>query len=546
MLNYSYMLGEIEVMITTGSDEERKNALNILSLFTEQRSLNILLEYLKNHIGDKNEMISSVLAVLLERDIGGNITANQIFKGIISSDNNAAIRSLAVLGIGQCGFDSDIDYLNELFHKMGNDEAKDVIVRAIAGIIIRSASYNKRQLIRYLQEYLKDPGIKVRIYSCLLLIHLGSREALRSIREMLVIKNRAVQRDILMILGDLKSIEFSFFLISLLKEEYGISKDIIPVLNKLPVEDMKEIDGFVVNIFRKFEAPTLDGLQTPQGEAGEIPINGIKKETLTIACVRVSEPGTRSSGPDVEYLIDLNLRIKSMIASSLLEHGGVISKMSYDNSVVYFYKAKSAAQAMIQISRNVNTFNSSRTVGKRINVNILMITDMVDVINDEILEFPLSLSMEFRNLPVENKIIIDGATREILKDAYSTREIPQFVISTSGHSAGLFELLAPVNFLFLSDQIIKSIKEDFEKWELTQKQVEDQLKSVRLERRSPSSMVIARKLDTLGVALLMQLNEIDRYVQKRSTDRELIKNVRKMLTNIHNYYMVEISRTIVD
>jgi HEAT repeat protein len=546
MLNYSYMLGEIEIMITTGNDEERKNALNILSLFTEQRSLNILLEYLKNHIGTESDMVWSVITILLERDIGGNITANQIFKGIISSGTNAAIRSLAVLGIGQCGFDSDIDYLNALFHKMGNDEAKDVIVRAIAGIIIRSASYNKRQLIRYLQDYLKDPGIKVRIYSCLLLIHLGSREALRSIREMLVIKNKVIQRDILMILGELKSIEFSFFLISLLKEEYGISKDIIPVISKLPVEDKKEIDGFVVNIFRKFEAPTLDGLQTPQGEMGEIPISGIKKETLTIANIRISEPGTRSSGPDVEYLIDLNLRIKSMIASTLMEHGGVISKMSYDNSVVYFDKALSAAQAMVQIAHNVNTFNSSRTVEKRINVNIFMISDTVDVINDEILEFPLNLSMEFRNLPLENKIIIDGATREILKDSYSMREIPRFVISTSGHSAGLYELLSPINFLSLSDRIIKSIKEDFEKRELLQKQIEDQLKTVRLERRSPSSMVITRKLDTLGVALLMQLNEIDRYVQKRSTDRELIKNVRKMLTNIHNYYMVEISRTIVD
>jgi len=53
-------------------------------------------------------------------------------------------------------------------------------------------------------------------------------------------------------------------------------------------------------------------------------------------------------------------------------------------------------------------------------------------------------------------------------------------------------------------------------------------------------------MDTLGAALLVQLNEIDRYVQKRSTDRELIKNVRKMLTNIHNFYKVEISRIIID
>ncbi len=545
MLNYSYMLGELEVAITSGSFGERKSALSILSLFTEQRSLNILLEYLKNHLGEESEIVSSVIRVLLERDVSGNITAAQIFKGIISSGKNPEIRSLAILGVGQCGFDSDIDYLNDLFHKMGPDESKDVIVRAIAGIMTRSTSYNKRQLMRYLQDYLKDAGIKVRIYSCLLLIHLGNRDALRSIREMLVIKNKAVQRDILMILGDLKSIEFSFFLISLLKEEYGISKDIIPVINKLPVEDMKEIDGFIVNIFRKFEAPALEGLGTQQGETGEIPISGIKNENLTIINIRISEP-TSPGVLDLDYLIELNLRIKSLIASSLMEHGGVISKMSHDNSVVYFPDAKSAAQALIQISRNVDFFNSMRTVEKRIDVYLQMITETANVISDEILEFPLRLSMDFRNLPVKNKIIIDGATKEILKNAYGAREIPQFVISTGSGTGDLFELLSPINFLSLSDQIIKSLREDFEKRELIQKQMEEQLKTVRLESRSSSSMVIARKLDTLAGELLSQLNEIDRYVQKRSTDRELIKNVRKMLTNVHNFYMVEVSRIIVD
>jgi hypothetical protein len=35
-------------------------------------------------------------------------------------------------------------------------------------------------------------------------------------------------------------------------------------------------------------------------------------------------------------------------------------------------------------------------------------------------------------------------------------------------------------------------------------------------------------------------------VQKRSTDRELIRNVTKLLANVYNLYKVEISRIIIE
>jgi predicted XRE-type DNA-binding protein len=187
-----------------------------------------------------------------------------------------------------------------------------------------------------------------------------------------------------------------------------------------------------------------------------------------------------------------------------------------------------------------------RIVENRIDVYIQMVTEAVNIINEEIIEFPFNLAMEFQHFPVKNKIVIDAATKEMIEGSFSTREIPQFVISISGYAVSLFELLAPVNFLSISERIVTSINDEIEKQELLQKQIESQLKTIRLERRSSSSVVIARKMDTLGAALLIQLNEIDRYVQKRSTDRELIKNVRKMLTNVHNFYKVEISRIIID
>jgi hypothetical protein len=545
-LNYSYMLGEIEVMITTGGEEDQKNALGLLSLFTEQRSLNIILELLKNRYAEQSEIVEIAINIILERDIGGNITADQIFKGIIANNKSTYIRSLAVLGIGQCRFDSDIDYLNELFYKMGPEDSKDGIVRAIASIVTHSTSYNKRQLMRYLQEYLKDPGIKVRIYSCLLLAHLGNKEALRSIRDMLVIKNKGIQRDILTILGDLKSIEFSFFLLSLLKEEYGISKDIIPVIAKLPLEEMKEIDGFVVNIFRKFEAPVLEGVQAQPAEAGIISIDGLKKDRMTILNILISEQSLRSGAQIIPDLINLNLRIKSLIASAIQEQGGTVTRMSNINIVAYFPSPRQAAIAALEIERNIAGFNVLRTAEKNIDIYMQLFTDIVKIMNDEIIEFPLHLDEEFTRLPVKNKIVVDRATMELIADTFSVRGIPQLVLSMNGFIESYFELLNPINFMQISEQIIKSIRDEGDKREQTQQQIEVEMRKLKRGSRATSSAAIARGLDDLAQQLQTQLDEIDRYVQKRSTDRELIKNVRKMLNNINNLYKVEISRLIID
>lgn len=545
-LNYSYMLGEIEVMITAGTPEDQKNALGLLSLFTEQRSLNIILELMKNRVAEDSEIVESAITMLLDRDIAGNITANQIFKSIIAHNPSALIRSTAVLGVGQCRFDGDIDYLNDLFYKMGQDNSKDVVVRAIAMIVTDSQSFNKRQLMRYLQEYLKDPGIKVRIFSCLLLAQLGNKEALKSIRDMLVIKNKGIQRDILAILGDLKSIEFSFFLLSLLKEEYGISKDIVPVIARLSLEEMKEIDGFVVNIFRKYEAPVIEGMQVPSPqEPGLISVEGLKREQVTILNMVLAEKSNASMAGVIPDLITLNLRIKAFITSAISDGGGTITKLSNNNIVAYFSSATAAADSAIKIQRNIMAFNSMRVIDRNIDMYLQLVTDTVSIINDEIIDFPRML-MAFTSLPVKNKTVIDHATMELISDAFSVREIPRMVLAISGIHVNNYELMNPINFTQISEQIIKRIKEEEEKRNQMQQQIQAELKRLKQGSRAPSSAAIARGLDNLAAQLQNELDEIDRYVQKRSTDRELIKNVRKMLTNVHNLYKVEISRLIID
>ncbi|MBN1532483.1 MAG: hypothetical protein JXA20_07460, partial [Spirochaetes bacterium] len=288
-LNYSYMLGEIEVMLSTGDAAESMRAIRLLSLFTEQRSLNIVFEILQARKGEESELVRETLGILLNRDIRSNGTASQLMKSIIEQNGDKIIRSLAVLCLGRCCFESDIEFLHTLFFNKERSEPKDEIVRAIGEIATSSQNANRRQLVKDLQDYLRDPGIRVRIYSCFLLAFVGFKDASRSIRDMLIIKNRDIQRDMLSLLEKLKSLEFAFFLISLLTEEYGITDDIVNVLRTLPDVDIKEIDAFILNMFQKYERPEIEGV-AQQADQRDIQVQGIRDGEMTILRAEITPP----------------------------------------------------------------------------------------------------------------------------------------------------------------------------------------------------------------------------------------------------------------
>jgi hypothetical protein len=258
------MLSEVEIMLTAGSPEEQELAVQLLPLFTEKRLINILVEFLKHNVASESGITAGICSILAGQDIKSNINAVAVFKEIIEQNPDFTIKQTAITGVGHCAFTEDIEYLNELFHKFQDQKLKESIVKAIASVMAYRGDYNKQSLGKMVQEYLKDPGIKVRIFSCMILIRLGNKDAFRSIREMLIIKNKGIQREILSILRDIRTPDFYFFLVSLLREEFGISMDIINVLEKLPQEDLKELETFIINMFRKFEIPQVAGIQTKE------------------------------------------------------------------------------------------------------------------------------------------------------------------------------------------------------------------------------------------------------------------------------------------
>lgn len=544
VLNYSYMLGEIEVLLTTGDDNEKLKSLRLISLFTEQRSLNVLLEFIHNNFSSESEIIELAINILIERDIIGNATANQVLKKIISVTKNQNILKLGILGVGKCGLESDIEYLHELFYTIADNDTKGHVVRAIGTITTITQDFDRRKVMKHLMEYLKEPGIRIRVYSCLLLVKLGNKEALKSIRDMLIIKNKSIQREILTILGDLRSVEFSFFLISLLKEEYGITDDIIAVLEMLPDEDLKEIDSFIVNIFRKYEAPDL-GDNELNIEQEIIEVDNLNKRKVTLLNIDITYEEDIDK-IDISELISQNLKIESLMVQDILDNRGTISKMSSRSIVATFVEPESAINASLAITTNINTFTKSRIINKSIITKMQIITDEIGLLNDEIIHLPCFLMDASSSEVLNNRIILDKNTFNIVKEAFAVNPVSELLFKGYFYEYEHFEVINPVNFHEIANtKIEEKIKEAEEKQELDS-QIEQELKKLRLKTTTSSSISIAGDLEDIGLKLGKQLKEIERYVQKRSTDRELIQNVKKMLSNAHNLYKVEISRLRIE
>ena len=543
MLNYSYMLGEIEVQLNTGSPEDQLRALQLISLFTEQRSLNILFEFLQGRIGEDSPIVKTALSILIERDILNNVSANAIFRKMIEESSNPEICSLAILGIGRCGQENDVAYLNDLFYRIESDQPNEFIVRAVGEIMTGGDTYNRRELIRNLQEYLKDPGIRVRIYACLLLVKLGNKDSLKSIRDMLIIKNKGIQRDILTIIGDLKTIEFSFFLVSLLKEEYGMIRDIIHVLRMLPPEELKEIDAFIVNIFRKFESPDMGELIEETHEI--IKIQHLIERDLTVVYIEFPENNSNGSG-NLSELINFNIRTKELISGEITAKDGVVSELTNSRITAFFRSSEKAVDSSMKIIKNIKAYNRQGDPDKNINVSLRVITGPVRIIQDELIFFSEYRFEKLLEVPLFNTVIVDNQTAEAVKDLYALRPVSGLVYTDPFINRRFSEVVTPMNFQLTAEKIISHAAEEEQKKKLLREQLESEMKKIRKGARTPSSIAIAKELDELGMKIQKELNDIERYVQRRTTDRELIKNVRQMLINIDSLYKVEVSKIMIE
>ncbi len=538
-LNYSYMLGEIELLISTPDPADTKRALDLISIFTDQRSINILLEFINANSSLQGEALERAIQIVGGRDIKNNSNALRIILKVLENNRDTRIVSEAITALGKCGLETEIETINDFFHSSSDSQMKENCVKAIGEILTRIADFNKRTVIRYLKDYLKDSSIRVRIYSCLYLIKLGDSEALKMIRDMLVIKNRSVQRDILIILEGLQSLEYSFFLISLLKQEYGLSKDITSAIAKVPSDDLIEINSFIVNLFKKFEQPDTEDVQARDAFEETF----LKKETFLMII------DTNFSSKQYLYpseKIDDSLNLKATIYGIVNKNGGSISAYTESKILTYYDDPLRAVVSSIEILEHFETRKAYRLSCRDAEITFQLISDTAFFAGDEIVDYNHHRLANTMSLPLDKKTIIQPDTSASIIGVYSLKPISELLFLPYSPPLPRYEVLNTTNLLYEAEAMVNSFIKDKEQKEKYEENIEHELKRLKRRILPSSSISVSRDLENIGIRIAEQLEEIEKYVQRRSTDRELIKNVRKMTLNVYNTYKVEISRLIID
>ncbi len=547
MLNYSYMLGELEILLASGDPGDQRRAIRLLSLFSDQRALNILLDFLRERTSADSEDIEMTLNIFLRGDVAGNVAANTVFKQVVENNKTGEIARLAVLCIGKGGIEADIEYLNERFRDSESNELKEAVVQAIGYIVFNNNAVNRRQVIKYLLEYLKDPAIKVRIYSCALLINLGNKEAMKSLRDMMVIKNRQIQREILAAIGVQRSGEFAYFLISLLKEEYGISHDILRAIALLPPEELQEIDHFIVNIFKKYEGAALDATERKETaqrrHTGSLSRESFSRKTF----VNIEMPAYRRLAGHLN-LVDImigNRLAERLVISVVTGLKGFVSQMVEGRVVAVFDNDSAAAEAGLRIRENIRRFNELRLPAQRLLLHIQVMTGGLKIMNGEVMDLPEHAMRHVRSLSAVGRVIVDEKTSGLIAQLYHCAPFTDAVPGGGAFTVRFFELMSPVNFTQLAEAMVTElIKSDQERL-MAQMQIEVELRKRKHEQREGSSVEYAQAMDDVGRGLREDLSEILKYIQKRSTDRELITTVERMVSNVNKRFMAETTRIIM-
>ena len=534
-MNYSFILSEIEIMLATGDPQEQELSVRLLPLLTDRRVIGIISDFLKQNLLSDSTLIEKSIFVLIHQEIKMNINVASLLKDIISSNPSVKIKEIAIKGLGICAFGDDLDYLIDLYHETSNPEIRYAAIKAITSIVASASNYNKLNLSKFLNECLKDPNIKIRVMACMLLVRSGNREIFRTIREMLIIKNKGIQREILSIVRDLEVSDFNFFLLSLLREEFGISSDLINILSLIPPDEIKEIEGFIVNMFRKFEYPQSQGNQVAN-------VFFTDKKRLSILMVSIANFKELSQDFNYSQFIDLYITIDSLILKGLEGRNGTLSFKERDFFILSFANTHDAVDFSLSIVENFQKYNSSVPERHRLEPVINLFTDEFLVKGEEFDDIYLGRFKRSDLEVLNSSIVADSQTLEIVSKDFSFSEIPDFLYSQDITDRNYFEFESLINFDEIADEILMSIEEELEREKEYQRNLEERLKLLQTANRSSTSVAIAAELENISLKIKEQLDEIETFINKRSTDRELNKNIRQMLRNLYNTLRIEISK----
>ncbi|MCX8123391.1 MAG: HEAT repeat domain-containing protein [Spirochaetes bacterium] len=530
-MRYPYMLGELELMLLSGDRKEQLFSLKYFSNYKDQQAASILFELLKSTPPPNPEVTLEALNLLAHAETTQYKNSTEILRSIIETNNDVAIKQSAILTLGHCGNEKELEWLITLFADTNEILVKETILQAIGSIVPRLRDFNKRALTQFLLDCMKESGIRIRIYACALLLQLNNKDVERYIKEMLIIKNRDIQIEMLYIFHNYAMPEFSYFLLSLLKEEYAIGHQIISLLLNLPAETCDDIVNFIANMYRK---NGIDISQTtPQITVKPGKLDAVKDLfIISIKMLAYENPVL------LEELATSLANFQSLILDHCKKNNCITYSLLPGSVIVYSNNPLNIADAFIAIKHTITQHNSSaampfKAIIQSYNARTIHAGQDILLVADE----------KYTDDILYNYAIIDENLYNAIHQEFTCTHLPH-IFANPPHTA-LYYISNKINSIIEAQQTLDQIMLNETTKKEKERELLDEIKKRKLHLQSQGSAEYLATLEKLNGILHNEINEINKLIQKRSTDRELNTQVARMLENLKKKIFLEISNFIM-
>jgi hypothetical protein len=172
--------------------------------------------------------------------------------------------------------------------------------------------------------------------------------------------------------------------------------------------------------------------------------------------------------------------------------------------------------------------------------------DKADKVNAEIILPGMRDFSALRVASLENRVFLTGSTALIAEHSFKCDLLPSALFGENGTATVFRELVAVNNLIVKAENIVSAIESEEKRRAEERRQVEDGLRNTPQSKKSKNAIAFAAAMEQVGRVLRRDLSDIPKFVAKRSTDKEMVKGIEKMVDDAYRNYMLQITKANID